>query len=337
MSRITNILSNKTERGSLIVLVIFVVLALIAFLVDSQNLASATDIKNIYKAPFEHPDYILGTDGLGRSVLYGLLNGAKITLLIALLSSLFSLLIGLCIGFLAAYYGNDKLKLNILSIIGLALISFMCFFYVIYSSYKFLFFGLWIFLILALFLLNGKGSKIKARISIPLDTFILKVLEIQKTLPGIFIILLFLSLMSTRSIWNVILLITIIRIPIIIRLARSEILKVKSQEFILAAEGMGISTSKLFISHIIPNIMTPIQTYLVYGIASTVLVESLLSFLGLGLPLEVVTWGSMLSSSRQFFSAWWLAIFPGLAIFILIFALRKYFSRESEDQEYYYI
>lgn len=312
-------------------------LALIAVVVDSQSLASATDIKNIYKAPFEHPEYILGTDGLGRSVAYGLLNGAKITLLIALLSSFLSLIIGLCVGFLAAYFGNDKLKLNSVSLVGLCLITFICFFYLIYSSHKFLFFGLWLFLILALFLLNSKGSKSSGRISIPIDTFILKVLEIQKTLPGIFIILLFLSLMSTRSIWNVILLITIIRIPIIIRLARSEILKVKSQEYILAAEGMGISTFKLFISHIVPNIMTPIQTYLVYGIASTVLVESLLSFLGLGLPLEMVTWGSMLSSSRQFFSAWWLAIFPGLAIFILIFALRKYFSREPEDQEYYYI
>lgn len=318
-------------------LILFVLVALLAVLIDSQSLASATDIKNIYKAPFENPKHILGTDGLGRSVFYGLINGAKVSLIIASLSSLLSLVIGLFIGFIAAYYGNDKLKLNKVSFLGLCMISFICIFYLIYSAHKLLFFSIWVVLVIGLIYLSNRFSKSNKGIRIPIDSIILKLLEILKTLPGIFIVLLFLTLMSTRSIWNVILLITFIRIPIIIRLGRSEILKVKSQEYILAAEGMGIQTFKLFFSHIIPNILTPIRTYLVYGIASTVLVESLLSFLGLGLPLEVVTWGSMLSNSRQFFSAWWLAVFPGLAIFTLIFCLRKYFNRKIEDQEYYYI
>lgn len=337
MSQSNNILSKVKNQAPLLVLIFFVITTIIAIIIDSQSLASATDLNNIYKAPLENPDYILGTDALGRSVVYGLINGAKVTLIIATITSVLSLVIGLLFAFFAAYYGNDKLKLNWLSIIGLVLITFICFFYFIYSSHKLLFFTTWLLFTIGVFLHNSRSSKTHTRIAIPVDTAILKVLEIIKTLPGIFIVLFFLSLFQDRSIWNVIFLITIIRIPIIIRLGRSEILKIKSQEYILAAEGMGIGTFRLFFRHIVPNIITPIRTFLVYGIASTVIVESTLSFLGLGLPIETVTWGSMLSSSRQFFSAWWLAIFPGLAIFILIYSLRKYFIKRSESQEYFYI
>jgi len=337
LNKSNNILSKIKNRGSALVLTLFILTAIIAVFIDSQSLASATDLNNIYKAPFENSDYLLGTDDLGRSVFYGLINGAKITLFIAVITSVLSLVIGLLFAFIAAHYGNDKLKLNLLSIIGLGIITFVCHFYFIYSSHKLLFFSAWLLSILGTFFINRRSSKIKTGIKIPIDTLILKILEILKTLPGIFIVLLFLSLFDNRSIWNVIFLITFVRTPVIIRLGRSEILKIKSQEYILAAEGMGIGTSRLFLNHIIPNIISPLRTFLVYGIASTVLIESVLSFLGLGLPIETVSWGSMLSSSRQFFSAWWLAILPGLAIFILIYSLRQYFTSRAEDQEYFYI
>ena len=96
----------------MLVLFLYLLVAVIAMVIDSDSHASATDVLNIYKAPFEHPDYILGTDGLGRSVLYGLINGAKVTMLIAITTSILSLLIGLLLAFLAAYYGNEKLKLS---------------------------------------------------------------------------------------------------------------------------------------------------------------------------------------------------------------------------------
>ena len=295
------------------------------------------DIENIYKAPFENQEYLLGTDGLGRSVFYGLLNGVKITMFIAIITSILTLVVGLLFAYLAAYFGNDKLKLDWLSFTVFIILSFLCLFYLINSSSKLICLVIWLLGTFLLFTYNSKSTRKTRRISIPFDSIILKAIEILKTLPGIFIILFFLSLFGNRSIWNVILLITLVRVPTIVRLGRSEILKLKNEEYVLAAEGMGIGSLNLFINHIIPNIITPIRTYLVYGIVATVLIESALSFLGLGLPLEMVTWGSMLSSSRQFFGAWWLAIFPGLAIFILIYSLRTYFAKRTEEQEYFYI
>ena len=167
---------------------LFILTAIIAVFIDSQSLASATDLNNIYKAPFENSDYLLGTDDLGRSVFYGLINGAKITLFIAIITSVLSLVIGLLFAFVAAYYGNDKLKLNWLSIIGLGIITFVCLFYFIYSSHKLLFFSAWLLSILGAFFINRRSSKIKTGIKIPVDTLILKFLEILKTLPGIFIV-----------------------------------------------------------------------------------------------------------------------------------------------------
>ncbi len=330
-----NIYKQLISDRSLIILFIYIVIAIIAFLVDSDQLASVTDVNNIYKAPLENQNYLLGTDGLGRSVAYGLLNGTKIAILISIASSICSLIIGLFFGFLAAYYGDNKLKIQWTFVPFFILVNLISGFYLIYTDEKIYWALTCLTFNVILILLSRKTNFYK--ISIPIDTIIIKFLELLKTLPGIFIVLFFLSLFATRSVWTLILIITIVRSPIIIRLGRSEILKIKSQQYFIAAEGMGLKLKSMLSNYILPNILTPIKTYLAYGLASTVQIEAILSFIGLGLPIETVTWGSMISSSRQFFNAWWLAVLPGLAIFYLIYALRKYFSRRSEAHSYFYI
>ena len=70
--------------------------------------------------------------------------------------------------------------------------------------------------------------------------------------------------------------------------------------------------------HALPNGLAPVFVSIAFGVASAILVESSLSFLGIGVPEDIVTWGSLLSLGKEEFDAWWLVVFPGLAIFITI-------------------
>ena len=70
--------------------------------------------------------------------------------------------------------------------------------------------------------------------------------------------------------------------------------------------------------HILPNALAPVMVSVVLGVAGAILVESSLSFLGIGVPAETVTWGSILNEARSSTFAWWLALFPGVAIFITV-------------------
>jgi peptide/nickel transport system permease protein len=104
----------------------------------------------------------------------------------------------------------------------------------------------------------------------------------------------------------------------IARLTRAEILRIKKLDYIQAAKALGYSQSRIIMRHALLNGLAPALVAIAFGVASTILIESSLSFLGIGLPIDTVTWGSMLSEGRTQFSAWWMTVFPGLAIFITV-------------------
>jgi peptide/nickel transport system permease protein len=105
------------------------------------------------------------------------------------------------------------------------------------------------------------------------------------------------------------------------RLVRGEFLKLRGQEFVTAAEALGVSTPRIIFRHILPNALAPVFVTATFGIAGAILVESSLSFLGFGVPPPTPSWGQILSQSRTYIDfAWWLTLFPGLAIFITITA-----------------
>lgn len=104
----------------------------------------------------------------------------------------------------------------------------------------------------------------------------------------------------------------------IARLMRGEVLRVRNQEYITAAGALGFPSSKVILRHVLPNSLAPVLVAIAFGIASAILTEAALSFLGFGVPPTIVTWGSMLSEARGNVYAWWLAIFPGLMIFLTV-------------------
>ncbi len=84
---------------------------------------------------------------------------------------------------------------------------------------------------------------------------------------------------------------------------------------------MGLSEFRIMLRHALPNGISTALVALTFGVSAAILIESGLSFLGIGVPHDSVTWGSLLAAGRENFSAWWLVVFPGLAIFATVTAL----------------
>jgi peptide/nickel transport system permease protein len=104
------------------------------------------------------------------------------------------------------------------------------------------------------------------------------------------------------------------------RFTRNEFLRIRSLDYVTAAIALGVTDRKVMFKHILPNALAPVIVSVVLGIAGAILVESSLSFLGIGVPAELVTWGSILHEASTTTFAWWLAVFPGFAIFITVLA-----------------
>ena len=107
--------------------------------------------------------------------------------------------------------------------------------------------------------------------------------------------------------------------PTVARLTRGEFLKTMSLDYVTAARGLGAGDFRTIFRHVLPNALAPVFVAATFGIASAILIESTLSFLGFGVPPSAASWGAILSTGRVLLpSAWWLTAFPGLAIFITV-------------------
>jgi peptide/nickel transport system permease protein len=120
---------------------------------------------------------------------------------------------------------------------------------------------------------------------------------------------------------NAIIAIAIVNIPDFARLVRGQVISIRESEFIEAARAVGMSNARILRRHVWPSARGNVIVYASLKSSAALITESALSFLGLGVQPPAPTWGSMLSASLQYLDAWWMAIFPGLAIFITILAL----------------
>jgi peptide/nickel transport system permease protein len=145
-----------------------------------------------------------------------------------------------------------------------------------------------------------------------------RLIEIMLTIPTFFLIITVLAF-RPQSIFNIMVVIGITNWPTVARLTRGEFLKTKSLEYVVAARALGASDFRTIFRHVLPNTVAPVFVAATFGIASAILIESTLSFLGFGVPSSTASWGSILSSARPLLpSGWWLTVFPGLAIFLTV-------------------
>lgn len=150
------------------------------------------------------------------------------------------------------------------------------------------------------------------------DTFIMRIVDVMLSIPTFFLILAVIAFL-TPSIWNIMIVIGLTSWMGVTRLVRAEFLSLRNREFVLAAQTLGAKDARLIFTHLLPNSLTPIIVSSILGIASAVLVESGLSFLGLGVQAPQSSWGNILTDGKEYIQfAWWLSLFPGLAILITV-------------------
>jgi peptide/nickel transport system permease protein len=148
-----------------------------------------------------------------------------------------------------------------------------------------------------------------------IDDVIMRLGDIQLAFPFILLAIMFLVVLGP-GVGNLILVLGIGQWVTYARIVRAQTLSLREKEFVEAARALGDSTPTIIFRTILPNIVAPLTVIASFNVAAVILSEAALSFLGLGVPPEVPTWGSMLAESREQLLAnkWWLAVFPGLAI-----------------------
>jgi peptide/nickel transport system permease protein len=147
------------------------------------------------------------------------------------------------------------------------------------------------------------------------DFAIQKLVEVVWAFPALLLAIVLLTFLG-QSLPNLVMALAAQRWISYSRLARGQVLSLRHREFVLAARVIGAGTPRILRMHIVPNIVAAIVVVATFSMASAIIAEASLSFLGLGVPASIPTWGGMLADGRSYVvSAPWLAIFPGLAIF----------------------
>ena len=151
-----------------------------------------------------------------------------------------------------------------------------------------------------------------------IDSCLMRLVDIMLCIPSFFLILAVIAFIG-QSIWNIMAIIGFTSWMGVSRLVRAEFLSLKEREFVLAARASGAGDLRIIFSQILPNAMAPVFVSAILGIAAAVLIESSLSFLGLGVQPPLPSWGNILTSGKDNMeTAWWLSVFPGCAILLTV-------------------
>ncbi len=312
-----------------------------------------SDLNNILSSPFENQYYLLngkqealptfnrhflGTGNTGNDVLSALIHGCRNSLTIGIFSMLIAILPGVFLGALAGFFGDNKLLASRGSIILILLMLIPSWFYAFYLRKEIiaesfrqasvlgimqLFISTFFFTILIfwpILLSFNFSSYLKKRVSIPVDAIISRLIEIFMSLPRL-ILILTLAAITRPSLFNIILIIGFTSWTEFARITRGQFLLMKNLNFVDAATAMGNKKRRVIFFHMLPNALPQIILTGIFGIASAILIETGLSFLGVGLPADSASWGSLIFQARQNYQAWWLVVFPGLAISLLLLSL----------------
>lgn len=156
------------------------------------------------------------------------------------------------------------------------------------------------------------------------DIVIMRILDVVWAFPPTLLALAFVAVRGA-SLSAVILAIGIVGIPQYARIVRSSVLSVKEKDYILAAKASGIGNMKIIFSHVMPNVLAPVIVVASLGMAGAIMIESILSFLGLGMQPPASSWGLMISEGQKYLRTFpFFSLFPGLMIMLTVFSLNVF-------------
>jgi peptide/nickel transport system permease protein len=169
------------------------------------------------------------------------------------------------------------------------------------------------------------------------DSIIMRMVDVMLCFPVFFLILSIIAFVEP-SIWNIMLVIGLTGWMPVTRLVRGEFLSLREREFVLYEKALGNSDFKIIFKHILPNALNPVIVFAAFGVAGAILVETSLSFLGLGVQPPTPSWGNIFTSGKDMLGvAWWLTFFPGMFILssVLCYNLIGEGLKDAMNPRYY--
>jgi peptide/nickel transport system permease protein len=275
--------------------------------------------------------YLMGTDDLGRDVFARMLQGAWVSLTVGFVAVGIAVLIGILMGGVAGYFGQNSVRVDhILVICFMSVGGVMLAVGAAYSGMGFFIIGS-AFLFFSLFSKKTTGKKampkwmsILHKGAISVDTLIMRIVDIMLCFPSFFLILTVVALLPA-SIYNIMIVIGLTSWMGATRFVRAEFLSLREQDFVSAARALGVGNFRIIFRHMMPNAIAPVLVSATIGIATAILTEAGLSFLGFGVPPPHATWGNILSGGKGFiFDAPWLTFIPGIAILIVVLSFNLF-------------
>ncbi len=154
-----------------------------------------------------------------------------------------------------------------------------------------------------------------------LETAIMRLVDIQLAFPSILLAVAIMAILGP-SVRNVILVLSLATWASFCRIARGQTLAVCNQEYVMAAHALGARLALVILKYVVPNILSPLIVIASFAIATNIINEASLSFLGVGVPPTTPTWGGMLSEGRNYLRlAWWVSTLPGIALMLTVYSV----------------
>lgn len=332
----------KADKGAQVAACYLAVVALLALFLPwlpLPFLPGNLDLALPFVAPFSAEalasGHWLGTDQLGRDVLVNLLYGFRTGFQIAVPVMVVALLLGTGLGSVAGFWGNKRFKVTRASLLSWSLwlpaVIFYCFYVVPQTAgqqtgWWVLGYGLlWFSGLSAAAFGIGKGLKtlgfLRSKVAFPVDELVVKTMEVLTSVPRLVLVLSFSALLAP-GLGNIFLLLSLTYWAGPARLVRAEVLKIKQLSYVEAARVSGLPEYRILWSQVLPNAAAPLWVVFGFGLSGLLGLEATLSFLGIGLPPEVPSWGRMLASARLNPEAWWLVAFPALLLCFTMLAIQ---------------
>ncbi|MEB2843973.1 ABC transporter permease subunit [Rhizobiales bacterium RZME27] len=153
------------------------------------------------------------------------------------------------------------------------------------------------------------------------DMLVMRFADLQLAMPFILLAITFIAIVG-GSLTNTIILLIVSQWVQYARLVRGSVLTLREREFILSARAIGVKDWRIIFQHLLPNLVGPVIVLMTLNVANNILLESSLTFLGLGVDPTIPSWGGMLADGRTYLqTAWWVSVFPGLAILLTVLGL----------------
>lgn len=171
-----------------------------------------------------------------------------------------------------------------------------------------------------------------------LDDGLMRLTEILLSVPNLLLVILIQAILGTPNVWSISFVIGVTSWTSIAKIVRTEVRQIRNSDYVIASKCMGGSFFHILWEHLTPNFMSSIMFMVVMNIRSAIVAESTLSFMGIGLPIEKISWGSMLSlaDKAMMSKSWWMILIPGLflvTILMCITNIGNYLRKQSNQKE----